>query len=47
LLLSLIASVVRCSASVREELIVERLAEDKYIHPWRYWHTEENAGIPV
>jgi hypothetical protein len=38
---------VRCSASVREELIVEKLAEDKYIHPWHYWHTEENAGIPV
>ena len=50
---SLIASLAncecgaRCSASVREELIVEKLAEDKYIHPWRYWHTEENAGIPV
>jgi hypothetical protein len=37
----------RCSANVREELIVERLAEDKYIHPWRYWHTEENSGLPV
>jgi hypothetical protein len=38
----------RCSARVREELLVEKLAaEDEYVHPWRYWHTEENAGIPV
>ncbi len=50
---ALITSIVTCecgtssSASVREELIVEKLAEDEYIHPWRYWHTEENAGIPL
>ena len=50
---NLISSVVtcecgtRCSARVREELIIERLAEDERIHPWRYWHTEESAGIPV
>ena len=37
----------RCSASVWEELVVEQLAEDERVHPWRYWHTEENAGIPV
>jgi hypothetical protein len=38
----------RCSARVREELLVEKLAvEDEYVHPWRYWHTQENAGIPV
>jgi hypothetical protein len=50
---SLIASLVkcacgaRCSARVREELIVEKLAEEKDIHPWRYWHSKENAGIPI
>ena len=37
----------RCSARVREELLVEKLAEDEYLHPWRYWHTQENAGLPV
>jgi hypothetical protein len=50
---NLIASLVkcecgaRCSASVREKLVVEKLAEEEYIHPWRYWHTKENAGIPI
>ena len=49
----LISSVVacecgaRCSAKVREELIVEQLAEDEGIHPWRYWHSEPNSGIPI
>jgi hypothetical protein len=49
----LIASLVncecgaRCSAEVREELLVERWTEDEYLHPWRYWHTQENMGIPV
>lgn len=37
----------RCSARVLEELLIEQLAEDERIHPWRYWHTQENAGIPV
>ena len=50
---TLIASLVtcecgaRCSANVREELIVENLGADEHIHPWRYWHQEETAGIPV
>lgn len=51
---TLIASLVdcecgeRCSARVREELLIEKLAaEEEYLHPWRYWHTEENTGIPV
>jgi hypothetical protein len=49
----LITSIVTCecgarsTASVREELLSEKLAEDERIHPWRYWHPEENAGIPV
>ena len=37
----------RCSARVREELLIEKLAKEEYLHPWRYWHTPENAGIPV
>jgi DNA-directed RNA polymerase subunit RPC12/RpoP len=37
----------RCSARVREELVLEKLAEEEYIHPWRYWRTKENAGIPI
>ncbi len=50
---NLVTSIVACqcgassSASVREELLDEQLAEDERVHPWRYWHTEENAGIPV
>ena len=50
---NLITSIVTCrcgagsTASVREELIIEQLAEDERIHPWRYWHSEENDGIPV
>ena len=50
---NLIASLVscecgaRCSASVRQELILEKLAEDERIHPWRYWHPKEDVGIPV
>src|SRR5436305_1482028 len=49
----LIASLVkcecgaRCSARVREELVIEKLAEEEDIHPWRYWRSKENAGIPV
>ena len=50
---NLITSVVtcecgsRCTANVREELIVEKLAEDERVHPWRYWRPKEDAGIPV
>ena len=50
----LITSIVTCecgaesTAGIREELIVQRLAEDEAtIHPWRYWHPSEDAGIPV
>ena len=50
---NLIASLVscecgaRCSASVREELIIEKRAEETRLYPWRYWHPKEDAGIPV
>lgn len=49
----LITSIVTCecgergTAGIREELIVERLAQDERIHPWRYWRSEANAGIPA
>jgi hypothetical protein len=52
---TLITSIVTCecgarssnTASVREELLFEREAEDERMHPWRYWHSEESVGIPV
>ena len=51
---NLITSIVTCecgarsSAGVREELLIEKLAEeDEVVHPWRYWHTPADAGIPV
>ena len=50
---NLITSTVACecgtrsTADIREELIVEKLAEDELVRPWRYWQSKENAGIPV
>ena len=50
---NILTSVLTCecgassTASVREELLTEKLAEDERLHPWRYWHSEEDAGIPV
>ncbi len=51
----LITSIVTCgecgarsTASVREELLVELLTEeDEVAHPWRYWTSREDAGLPV
>ena len=37
----------RSTASVREELFVEQLTEDEVVHPWRYWRSREESGIPV
>ena len=37
----------RSTASVREELFVEQLTEDEVAHPWRYWRSREESGIPV
>jgi hypothetical protein len=36
------------TASIREEVVVELLDEDYEAthHPWRYWRTSEDAGIP-
>lgn len=50
---NLITSIITCecgarsTAGVRDELLVEQRTEDERIHPWRYWDSEENAGIPV
>jgi hypothetical protein len=36
------------TARIREELVIELLDEDyePHHHPWRYWHTSEDTGIP-
>ncbi len=50
---SLITSIVSCecgmtsTAHVREELLDELPTEDQVAHPWRYWQSREEAGIPV
>ena len=28
------------------ELLIEKKEDDKRLHPWRYWHTNEDSGIP-
>jgi hypothetical protein len=35
-------------ASVREEMVLEMVDEDYEVHhhPWRYWHTTKDTGIP-
>jgi hypothetical protein len=50
---NLLTSIVACecgarsTTNVRKELLIEQRAEDERVHPWRYWHTEKSAGIPV
>ena len=36
------------TARVREEMVLELLDEDyeAHHHPWRYWHTAKDTGIP-
>jgi hypothetical protein len=36
------------TASVREEVVLELLDEnyEGHHHPWRYWHTTKDTGIP-
>jgi hypothetical protein len=37
------------TASIQEELVTGLLDEeedDKVLHPWRYWHTSRNSGLP-
>ena len=34
-------------ARIREELVSEPLdEEDEAVHPWRYWHTSRETGLP-
>ena len=50
---NLMTSIVTCecgarsSARAREELLIEVLAEDERLHPWRYWRSEERSELPV
>jgi hypothetical protein len=35
------------TARIREELVSDLPdEEDKAIHPWRYWHTSRESGLP-
>jgi hypothetical protein len=35
------------TARIREELVNDPLnEEDKAVHPWRYWHTSRETGLP-
>ena len=37
------------TANVREEVIHKKLLDEDYEehhHPWRYWHTTKDTGIP-
>ena len=36
------------SSRVREEVVLEMVDEDyeAHHHPWRYWHTTKESGIP-
>jgi hypothetical protein len=49
---SLIGSSVSCECGkdhtdrIREELVIQVLDEDDSLHPWRYWHSSKDAGIP-
>ncbi len=54
--LQLITSIVTCgrcgarrTVSVREELLAEQLLTEGEVlaHPWRYWRSREETGIPV
>ena len=37
------------TATVREELLIQLLDEEyeAHHHPWRYWHTTKDTGIPA
>ena len=37
------------TATIREELASQLLDEDEYEahHPWRYWHTTKDTGLPL
>jgi hypothetical protein len=37
------------TARIREELLIQLLDEEfeAHHHPWRYWHTTKDSGIPA
>jgi hypothetical protein len=37
------------TATIREELVIQLLDEEyeAHHHPWRYWHTTKDTGIPA
>jgi hypothetical protein len=49
------SEVIRCecgkgnTARIREELVIKVLDEEyeAHHHPWRYWHTTKDSGIPA
>ncbi len=49
---ALIGSVVTCecgkdhTARIRGDLVIQMLKEDETVHPWRYWRSSEESGIP-
>jgi hypothetical protein len=53
--LTLSGSVTTCpwcgadwAGMVREkEVVGHHLSRDEVRHPWRYWHSAENEGVPV
>ena len=36
------------TATIREKVVIQLLDEDyeAHHHPWRYWHTTKDTGIP-
>ncbi len=50
----LITSIVSCdecgtksTARIRDELLADLLVRDEDAHPWRYWISREETGIPI
>ena len=49
------SEVIRCecgkgnTARIKEELVIQFLDEEyeAHHHPWRYWHTTKDSGIPA
>ena len=37
------------TATIREELVIQLLDEEyeAHRHPWRFWHTTKDSGIPA
>ena len=35
------------TVDLQEEVLGHRMEDDEALHPWRYWHPKESAGIPA